>query len=47
MPNEEFKKLPGKPKPPVSPKSIGEHKSMELDSVAPTPERKSKTGKRS
>jgi hypothetical protein len=46
MPKEEMKKLPGKQTPPVSPQSIGKHKSMEVDSVAPTPERKAKTGKK-
>ncbi len=47
MPKEEMQKLPGKQKPPISPQSIGKHKSAELDSVEPTPERKAKTGKKS
>lgn len=47
MPKEELKKQPGKPKPPVPPQSIGKHKSMEMDSLQPTPERIAKTGKKS
>ena len=46
MPKEEMKKLTGKQRPPVSAQSIGKHKSGELDSVEPTPERKAKTGKK-
>jgi hypothetical protein len=46
MPKEEIKKQPGRPKPPVPPQSIGKHKSMEMDSLQPTPERTAKTGKR-
>jgi hypothetical protein len=44
---EELKKQPGKQNLPVSPQSIGKHKSAELDSVEPTLERKAKTGKKS
>ena len=47
MEEEEVKIQPGKPKPPVPPQSIGKHKSMEMDSLQPTPERAAKTGKKS
>ena len=47
MPKEEMKKRPSIQRPPVSPQSIGKHKSAELDTVEPTPERKAKTGKKS
>jgi hypothetical protein len=45
MAKEEVK-APLKRKPPTSPRGIGKHKSMELDALAPTPERKAKTGKK-
>jgi hypothetical protein len=47
MPKEELKKLPDKRKPPTSAETIGKHKSMEMDSLEPTPDRKAKTGKKS
>ncbi len=47
MPKEEMKKQPEKATPPVSPQTIGKHKSMEEDSLQPTPERMAKTGKKS
>jgi len=47
MPKEEAKKQPEKARPPIAPQSIGKRKSLEIDSLQPTPERKAKTGAKS
>ncbi len=46
MAKNESKKAPGSQKPPVPPEKIGKHKSPEIDSLQPTPERKAKTGEK-
>jgi hypothetical protein len=46
MPKEEIRKQPGKAKPPIPRESIGKHKSKQIDSLHPTPERSAKTGKK-
>jgi hypothetical protein len=47
MAKSESKKVSGQQKPAVPPTKIGRHKTAEIDSLQPTPERKAKTGEKS